>query len=184
MHLPPGVGPYFRNVLDSPEFTDAELSPQYDLLCDRVFLVLARQSRCRVFLLEQLERYGTNCIGQIALRLRSGSAPEAFKSAALLEWCTHEGEIDLPRARNLIDQIASEVTVERRIILILHHPERLAQIIDPDFGNLLNRFTVRSRLNYPLSFIGVTTLDEYRKYIEIHSSLERNNQPISIEALL
>src|SRR6186713_935072 len=101
MHLPPGVGPYFRNVLDSPEFGDAELLPQYDLLCDRVFSVLARRSRCRVFLLEQLERNGTLCIRQLALRLRSGIMPEALNGAVLLEWCAPEGEIDLPQTWNL-----------------------------------------------------------------------------------
>jgi hypothetical protein len=183
MHLPPGVGLYFRNILDSPEFGDAELLPQYDLLCDRVFHVLARHSRCRVLLLDRSENPDSTCLWQIAVRVRLCLVPDVFKSVTLLEWYRPVDELEATQIAEAIDAIATHATVDKRIVLVLHEPDALARISDPDFGNLMNRLTVRSRLNFPLSFIGLTTLDRYRQYIEVHPGLERNNQPIYNEAI-
>ena len=121
----------------------------------------------------------------LAQRIVRGDVPENLKDrivfsldmGALVAGAKYRGEFE-ERLKSVLNEVKKS---EGKIILFI---DELHTIVGAgktdgamDAGNLLKPMLARGELHC----IGATTLDEYRKYIEKDSALERRFQPITVE---
>ena len=121
----------------------------------------------------------------LALRIARGDVPENLKErtlfsldmGALVAGAKFRGEFE-ERLKAVLNEVKAS---EGKIILFI---DELHTIVGAgktdgamDAGNLLKPMLARGELHC----IGATTLDEYRKYIEKDSALERRFQPVLVD---
>ncbi len=121
----------------------------------------------------------------LALRIVRGDVPDNLKDrslfsldmGALVAGAKYRGEFE-ERLKAVLEEIRKS---DGRIILFI---DELHTIVGAgktegamDAGNLLKPMLARGELHC----IGATTLDEYRKYIEKDTALERRFQPVMVE---
>ena len=121
----------------------------------------------------------------LALRIVRGDVPEGLKNStifsldmgALVAGAKYRGEFE-ERLKAVLQEIKKS---EGRIILFIDEIHTIVGAGQTsgamDAGNLLKPMLARGELHC----IGATTLDEYRKYIEKDSALERRFQHVMID---
>lgn len=121
----------------------------------------------------------------LALRIVRGDVPEGLKKCtifsldmgALVAGAKYRGEFE-ERLKAVLQEIKKS---EGRIILVIDEIHTIVGAGQTsgamDAGNLLKPMLARGELHC----IGATTLDEYRKYIEKDSALERRFQHVMID---
>ncbi len=127
----------------------------------------------------------TAIVEGIAQRIANGEVPENLKDkrilqldmGALMAGTKYRGEFE-ERMKNIID----EVKAKKDIILFIDEIHNVvgagrAEGTAMDAANLLKPALARGEFQ----IIGATTPDEYRKYIEKDSALERRFQPVWVE---
>ncbi len=150
----------------------------------RVIRILSRKTKNNPCLIGEPGVGKTAIAEGLALRIAKGDVPENLRGrtvfsldmGALIAGAKFRGEFE-ERLKAVLGEVKA---AEGRILLFI---EELHTIVGAgktdgamDAGNLLKPLLARGELHC----IGATTLDEYRRYIEKDSALERRFQPVHI----
>ena len=149
----------------------------------RVIQILARRTKNNPALIGEPGVGKTAVAEGLALRMASGAVPEPLRGKRLLSLdlvsmvagTKYRGEFE-----ERVNQVLSEVRRARNVILFL---DELHNIVGAgsaegaiDAANILKPALSRGEIQV----VGATTLEEYRKYIEKDSALERRFQPVRV----
>ena len=149
----------------------------------RVIQILARRTKNNPALIGEPGVGKTAVAEGLALRMASGAVPEPLRGKRLLcldlvsmvAGTKYRGEFE-----ERVNQVLSEVRRAGNVILFL---DELHNIVGAgsaegaiDAANILKPALSRGEIQV----VGATTLEEYRKYIEKDSALERRFQPVRV----
>ena len=149
----------------------------------RVIQILARRTKNNPALIGEPGVGKTAVAEGLALRMASGAVPEPLRGKRLLSLdlvsmvagTKYRGEFE-----ERVNQVLAEVRRARNVILFL---DELHNIVGAgsaegaiDAANILKPALSRGEIQV----VGATTLEEYRKYIEKDSALERRFQPVRV----
>jgi len=150
---------------------------------ERIIQILIRRTKNNPVLIGE-PGVGKSAIAEgLALRIVEGSIPELLKNkrlvsldlAGMLAGAKYRGEFE-ERFKNALNELIQE----KNVILFI---DELHTIVGAgaaegsmDAANMLKPMLARGELQ----LIGATTLDEYRKYIEKDSALERRFAPVTV----
>ena len=152
---------------------------------ERVIQILSRRTKNNPVLIGEPGVGKTAVVEGLAQAIVEGKVPENLKNmrifsldmGSLVAGTKYRGDFE-ERLKNAIDEIKNA----GNIILFI---DELHNIINAgstesssmDAANILKPMLARGELNT----IGATTIDEYRKYIEKDSALERRFQPVMVD---
>jgi len=151
----------------------------------RVIQVLSRRTKNNPVLIGEPGVGKTAIVEGLAQRIVDGDVPEGLKNrrivaldmATLVAGAKYRGEFE-ERLQAVLAEIQA---AEGRIITFIDEMHTIvgagAAEGSMDASNMLKPMLARGELR----MIGATTLDEYRKYIEKDSALERRFQPVLVE---
>ena len=149
-----------------------------------VIRILSRRTKNNPVLIGEPGVGKTAIVEGLAQRIVSGDVPEGLKDktifsldmGSLIAGAKYRGEFE-ERLKAVLNEVS---TSEGKIILFI---DEIHNIVGAgksegamDAGNLLKPMLARGELHT----IGATTLDEYRKYIEKDSALERRFQKVMV----
>ncbi len=153
---------------------------------ERVVHILSRRKKNNPVLIGDPGVGKTAIVEGLAQRIVSGNVPEPLRGkrvfaldlASIVAGTTHRGMFE----QRLKDVISEVIDSEGQIILFL---DELHTVVGTgasaegsmDAANILKPALARG----VLQMVGATTIDEYRKYIEKDSALERRFQPILVD---
>ncbi|MBE5922327.1 MAG: ATP-dependent chaperone ClpB [Lachnospiraceae bacterium] len=150
-----------------------------------VVRILSRKTKNNPVLIGEPGVGKTAAVEGLAQRIVRGDVPQALKDkkifaldmGALVAGAKYRGEFE-ERLKAVLDEVKKS---DGQIILFI---DELHTIVGAgksdgamDAGNMLKPMLARGELHC----IGATTLDEYRKYIEKDSALERRFQPVLVD---
>lgn len=150
---------------------------------ERVIQILSRRTKNNPCLIGEPGVGKTAIVEGLAQKIASGEVPETIKDkkiisldlTAMLAGAKYRGDFE-ERIKKVIEKVISQGDV----ILFI---DELHNIIGAgaaegaiDAANILKPQLARGEIQ----LIGATTLDEYRKYIEKDSALERRFQPVTV----
>lgn len=176
---------YFSTHLTDPSVA-ARLDPVIGRECeiDRILRILARRTKNNPVLLGAPGVGKTAIVEGLAKRIVEGKVPDVFKSkriyalnlASVVAGSAFRGELEM-RLKQIIDDVRQDPSI---IVFI----DEIHTLIGAgsssgtlDAANILKPALARGDLHC----IGATTPQEYKKYFEDDSALERRFQPILIE---
>ena len=150
-----------------------------------VIRILSRKTKNNPVLIGEPGVGKTAAVEGLAQRIVRGDVPEALKDkkifaldmGALVAGAKYRGEFE-ERLKAVLNEIKSS---DGEIILFIDELHTIvgagASEGSMDAGNMLKPMLARGELHC----IGATTLNEYRKYIEKDSALERRFQPVMVD---
>ncbi len=151
---------------------------------ERIMQILSRRTKNNPVLLGEPGVGKTAVVEGLAARITKGEVPELLKNkqiytldlAALVAGSKYRGEFE-----ERLKKVMKEITQRGDIILFIDELHNLvgagAAEGAIDAASILKPALARGELQT----IGATTLDEYRKYLERDSALERRFQQIKVE---
>ena len=174
---------YGRNITDAAK--DGKIDPVIgrDEEIRSITRILSRKTKNNPVLIGEAGVGKTAIVEGLATRIVSGDVPNNLKDktiweldlAALVAGAKYRGEFE-ERLKKVIDEVKKS---EGNIIMFI---DEIHMIVGNnaegamDVGNILKPALARSEIHC----IGATTLNEYRKYIEKDSALERRFQKVMI----
>ncbi|MBR2737758.1 MAG: ATP-dependent chaperone ClpB [Lachnospiraceae bacterium] len=176
---------YATNLVESARNQKLDPVIGRDSEIRNVIRILSRKTKNNPVLIGEPGVGKTAIVEGLAHRIVRGDVPEGLKGkdlfsldmGALIAGAKYRGEFE-ERLKAVLDEVKAS---EGRIILFI---DELHNIVGAgksegamDAGNLLKPMLARGELHC----IGATTLDEYRKYIEKDSALERRFQPVLVD---
>lgn len=150
---------------------------------DRVIQILSRRTKNNPCLIGEPGVGKTAIAEGLAQKISAGEVPEILKGkrvvsldmTSMLAGAKYRGDFE-ERIKNVLDEVAKN----HNVILFI---DEIHNIIGAgaaegaiDAANILKPQLARGQIQV----IGATTLDEYRKYIEKDSALERRFQPVMV----
>src|SRR6266705_966232 len=174
----------------SRDLTQLAMSGTFDPLIgrdkevERIIQILSRRTKNNPVLLGEPGVGKTAIVEGLASRITRGEVPELLKNkqiytldlAALVAGSKYRGEFE-----ERLKKVMKEITQRGDIILFIDELHNLvgagAAEGAIDAASILKPALARGELQT----IGATTLDEYRKYLERDSALERRFQQIKVE---
>ncbi len=154
---------------------------------ERIMQILSRRQKNNPVLLGEPGVGKTAIVEGLASRIHAGEVPELLKDkqiytldlAALVAGSKYRGEFE-----ERLKKVMKEITQRGDIVLFIDELHNLvgagAAEGAIDAASILKPALARGELQT----IGATTLDEYRKYLERDSALERRFQQIKVEPAL
>ena len=151
----------------------------------RAIQILSRRNKNNPILIGEPGVGKTAIAEGIAQRILKGDVPENLKDktifsldmGALISGAKYRGEFE-ERLKAVLDELENS---DGRIILFIDEVHNIVGAGKTegsmDAGNLLKPMLARGEIKV----IGATTIDEYRKYIEMDAALERRFQPIMVD---
>ena len=152
---------------------------------ERVIQILSRRTKNNPVLIGEPGVGKTAIVEGLAQAIVEGKVPENLKGmrifsldmGSLLAGTKYRGDFE-ERLKNAIDEIKNA----GNIILFIDEIHNIISAGSTEGGsmdaaNILKPMLARGELNT----IGATTIDEYRKYIEKDSALERRFQPVMVD---
>ncbi|MGI8460964.1 MAG: ATP-dependent Clp protease ATP-binding subunit [Solirubrobacterales bacterium] len=151
---------------------------------ERIMQILSRRTKNNPVLLGEPGVGKTAVVEGLAARITNGEVPELLKNkqiytldlAALVAGSKYRGEFE-----ERLKKVMKEITQRGDIVLFIDELHNLvgagAAEGAIDAASILKPALARGELQT----IGATTLDEYRKYLERDSALERRFQQIKVE---
>ncbi|OVE75242.1 ATP-dependent chaperone ClpB [bacterium E08(2017)] len=151
-----------------------------------VIRILSRKTKNNPVLIGEPGVGKTAIVEGLAHRILNGDVPEGLKDktvfsldmTSLMAGAKYRGEFE-ERLKAVLSEIKAS---DGRIILFIDEVHTIVGAGktegSSDAGNMLKPMLARGELHC----IGATTLDEYRKYIEKDSALERRFQPVIVDA--
>jgi ATP-dependent Clp protease ATP-binding subunit ClpC len=151
---------------------------------DRVIRILSRRTKNNPALLGDPGVGKTAIIEGLAEKIVKGDVPDVLRDkqlialdlGAMVAGTKYRGEFE-SRVKKILDEILAK---KRQIILFIDELHTLVGAGGAegaiDAGNMLKPALARGELQ----LVGATTIDEYRKYIEKDSALERRFQPVMV----
>lgn len=154
-----------------------------DAEIDRVVQILSRRTKNNPCLIGEPGVGKTAVVEGLAQKIALGEVPETIKDkrivsldlTAMLAGAKYRGDFE-ERIKKVLEQVVSL----KNVILFI---DELHNIIGAgaaegaiDAANILKPQLARGEIQ----LIGATTIDEYRKYIEKDSALERRFQPVTV----
>ena len=151
---------------------------------ERIMQILSRRTKNNPVLLGEPGVGKTAIVEGLAARITKGEVPELLKNkqiytldlAALVAGSKYRGEFE-----ERLKKVMKEITQRGDIILFIDELHNLvgagAAEGAIDAASILKPALARGELQT----IGATTLDEYRKYLERDSALERRFQQIKVD---
>ncbi len=151
---------------------------------ERVIQILSRRTKNNPCLIGEPGVGKTAIAEGLALKIQGGEVPETLKNkhiinldlTSMVAGAKYRGDFE-ERIKGVLD----EVSANKNIILFI---DEIHNIIGAgaaegtiDASNILKPSLARGELQ----LIGATTIEEYRKYIEKDSALERRFQPVMVE---
>ncbi|MEO0072669.1 MAG: ATP-dependent Clp protease ATP-binding subunit [candidate division WOR-3 bacterium] len=151
---------------------------------ERVIQILVRRKKNNPVLIGEAGVGKTAIVEGLAQRIVDGRIPSALKNkrvlaldmAAIVAGTKYRGQFE-----ERLKAIINEITTQGDCIIFI---DELHTIVGAgaaegsiDASNILKPALARGEIQC----IGATTLEEYRRYIEKHSALERRFQPIMVE---
>ena len=179
----PMLNQYGRNLTDMAR--EGKLDPVIgrDVENQRILEILCRRIKNNPCLIGEPGVGKTAVIEGLAQRIVDGNVPDLLKDkniisldlTAMVAGAKYRGEFE-ERLKRVMD----EIRVSKDIIIFI---DEIHTIVGAggaegaiDASNILKPSLARGEIKC----IGATTIDEYRKYIEKDSALERRFQPVSI----
>jgi len=150
----------------------------------RTIEILSRRTKNNPVLIGEPGVGKTAIVEGLARRIVAGDVPESLKSktlysldmGALIAGAKYRGEFE-ERLKAVLNEVAKS---DGQILLFIDEVHTVvgagASEGSMDAGNLLKPMMARGELRC----IGATTLNEYRKYIEKDTALERRFQPVMV----
>ena len=180
----PNLDKYSRDYTEVAR--DRKFDPIFgrDTEIERVIQVLSRRTKNNPCLVGEPGVGKTAIIEGLAQKIVSGDVPENMEDkrlvsldiSSMVAGSKYRGEFE-----ERIKKVIEEVRKKSNIILFI---DEIHNIIGAggaegaiDAANILKPYLARGELQ----IIGATTIDEYRKYIEKDSALERRFSPIDVE---
>ncbi len=165
---------------------DGKLDPVIgrEIEIERIMQILSRRTKNNPVLLGEPGVGKTAVVEGLAARITNGEVPELLKNkqiytldlAALVAGSKYRGEFE-----ERLKKVMKEITQRGDIILFIDELHNLvgagAAEGAIDAASILKPALARGELQT----IGATTLDEYRKYLERDSALERRFQQIKVD---
>ena len=174
----------------STDFTELARENKFDNIIgrenelNRLMQILTRRNKNNPCLIGEPGVGKTAIVEGLAQKIIKNEVPKALQNKRLLSLdlsavvagTKYRGEFE-----ERINNIINEVIVENDIILFIDEIHTLIGTGGAegslDASNILKPYLARGQIQ----LIGATTIEEYRKYIEKNTSLERRFQPILVE---
>ncbi|MGI8946279.1 MAG: ATP-dependent Clp protease ATP-binding subunit, partial [Thermoleophilaceae bacterium] len=189
---PPGEGKKSSKLLDqfgrnlTKLASESKLDPVVgrETEIERIMQILSRRQKNNPVLIGEPGVGKTAVVEGLAQRITSGEVPELLKNkqiytldlAALVAGSKYRGEFE-----ERLKKVMKEITQRGDIILFIDELHNLvgagAAEGAIDAASILKPALARGELQT----IGATTLDEYRKYLERDSALERRFQQVKVD---
>lgn len=176
---------YFGRELTAEDVVES-LDPVIgrDQEIERLIHILSRRTKNNPVLVGDPGVGKTAIVEGLAKRIVEGSVPDALLNkrimsldiSSLLAGSMYRGEFE-----SRMKQVIDEVRANRDLILFIDEVHMLVGAGGVQGGNLDAANILKPALaKGDIRCIGATTIDEYRKYIENDSALERRFQPIQV----
>ncbi|MFW0862078.1 MAG: ATP-dependent Clp protease ATP-binding subunit [Candidatus Komeilibacteria bacterium] len=172
------------------DLTDEEIQKNIDPVIgreveiDRLIQILSRRTKNNPILLGDPGVGKTAIIEGLAKRIMSGKVPDVLANKKIMSLdlgSTVAGTIYRGEFENRIKKIIDEVKQDKNIILFIDEIHNLmgagSATGSLDAANLLKPALARGSLRC----IGITTPEEFKKYIESDAAFERRFQPIQVK---
>ncbi|MCC8044575.1 MAG: ATP-dependent Clp protease ATP-binding subunit [Clostridiales bacterium] len=180
----PMLDQYSRDLTALAAAHKLDITVGREMETERIIQILSRRTKNNPCLIGEPGVGKTAIVEGLAQKIVNGEVPRPMQKkrvvtldmAAMVAGSKYRGEFE-----ERIKRIINEVTEDGEILLFV---DELHTIIGAggaegalDASNILKPALSRGELQ----MIGATTIDEYRKYIEKDSALERRFQPIMVE---